>query len=74
MDDMDIDVKISRFWEKYVSKSKNYNIPANSVRWYVRHAEMYIKSHSTRLAEHSAQAVDEYFQAKGRNIIYMFYF
>jgi len=68
MDDMDIDVKISRFWGKYVSKSKSYNIPANSVRCYVRHAEMYIKSHSTRLSEHSAETVDEYFQAKGRNI------
>jgi len=68
MDDVDVDLKISRFWEKYITKSKRYNISEKVIRWYVRHAEMYIKSHSSRLKDHTDITVDEYLQEKGRNI------
>ena len=38
------------------------------MRWHVRHCENYIKAHSARLKEHCGKTVDEYLQAKGRNI------
>lgn len=67
MANRDIDVKISRFWEKFIEKTKGYGVPHNRVRWYVRHAESYIKAHSSRLQSHCGKTVDEYIQEKGRN-------
>lgn len=38
------------------------------VRWYVRHAEEYIKAHSNiKLAQHNALTVETYLKNKGRN-------
>ena len=68
MVDMDESSKIARFWEKYADKSKRYGVRDKSLKWYVRHAEQYIKSHSSRLSEHTAETVDDYLEAKGRNI------
>ncbi len=68
MESSGLNAKVSRFWEKYILKSKAYNIPEHLIRWHVRHAELYIKAHSLRLKLHSAKTVDEYCQAKGRNI------
>ncbi|VAW66939.1 hypothetical protein MNBD_GAMMA09-1423 [hydrothermal vent metagenome] len=68
MDDVHLNRSISRFWEKYIEKSKRYNIPDHLIKWYVRHAELYIKDHSLRLNEHVADTAVEYCQAKGRNI------
>ncbi|MDH5767203.1 MAG: integron integrase, partial [Gammaproteobacteria bacterium] len=59
---------VSRFWDKYIIKTKAYGIKGSAVRWYVRHAEDYIKSYpGIRLAQHSKQDVDKFFEEKGRN-------
>jgi len=68
MSDMDVDVMVSRFWDKYIEKTKLYNISDGTARWYVRNAEQYIKAHSAKLKHHTAQTVDEYLHAKGRNV------
>ena len=45
----------SLFWDNYISKTKAYRIKSTAARWYVRHAERYIKAHANlRLAQHSA--------------------
>jgi integron integrase len=60
--------KISQFWEKYIEKLKPYQVKPDVVRWYVRHAEHYIKSFpEQRLTTHSPQMVEGYLQDKGRN-------
>jgi integron integrase len=59
--------KISRFWDNYVQKTKSYNLPGGSVRWYVKHAERYIKAHpGRRLAHHTAQNLSDYLNDLGR--------
>ena len=63
----DKDAQISRFWEKFIVKSERYNIKQKSVRWYVKHAEQYIKAHDSRLSTHVALDIDKYLQEKGRN-------
>ena len=64
----DIDAQVSRFWDKYIEKTIACGVPEKLVKWYVRHAEQYIKAHSLRLRQHLPETVDKYFQAKGRNI------
>ena len=62
-----IDQSVSRFWDKFISKTKSYGIKHDSARWYVRHAEAYIKTHSERrLSTHSAEILDLYLKDKGR--------
>ena len=62
-----IDQSVSRFWDKFISKTKSYGIKHDSARWYVRHAESYIKAHSQqRLSTHSAAMVEQYLRDKGR--------
>lgn len=68
MSDMDVDIKIARFWDKYTEKSIVYGVKQHTVKWYVRNVEQYIKSHPERLHTHTAETVDKYLQAKGRNI------
>lgn len=63
---MDKDARISRFWEKYIHKTKACGVSDKSVRWYVKHAEAYIKSHDIRLASHTADTVNQYLDEKGR--------
>ena len=63
----DKDAQISRFWEKYIEKSKRYGIKQNIIRWYVKHAELYIRAHKLRLKQHTALDLDKYLQDKGRN-------
>jgi len=59
---------ISRFWEDFTAKSIAYGVNPDSVRWFVRYAELYIKAMpDQRLTTHSAQNVEQYFQGKGRN-------
>ena len=59
--------KVSRFWEKYVEKTKIYHVPANAVRWYVKHVERYIKAHADlRLAQHTTQNINDYLDDLGR--------
>ena len=58
----------SLFWDKYISKTKAYRIKATAARWYVRHAERYIKAHANlRLAQHSVSQMEKYIREKGRN-------
>ena len=58
---------VSRFWDNYIEKTKTYNIKPAAVRWYVRYAESYIKSHiNTKLINHPEHFVKEYLKDKGR--------
>lgn len=58
---------VSRFWDKYIDKTKSYNVKDKAVRWYVRHAEEYIKAHPDhRLRSHTAEMVTAYLKNKGR--------
>lgn len=57
----------SRFRDKFIDKTTSYNIKREVARWYVRHAESYIKSHQQRLASHSTLDVENYLTEKGRN-------
>jgi integron integrase len=67
MNPKDKDDQIARFWEKYTEKSKYYGVKPQYVRWHVRHVEFYIKAHNVPLKNHTAEMLDCYFQAKGRN-------
>lgn len=59
---------VSRFWDKYIEKTKAYRIKPTTIRWHVKHAETYIQAHSgRRLAEHTARDVESYLREKGRN-------
>jgi len=58
---------VSRFWDNYIQKTKRYNVPARSVRWYVKHVERYIKGHpELRLAYHTEQHLTRYLEDLGR--------
>ena len=62
------DTTVSRFWDKYIEKTKTYHLKPSTVRWHVMHAETYINAHpDRRLTEHSARDVETYLQEKGRN-------
>lgn len=62
------DGSASRFWDKFVQKTKSYGAKDTALKWYVRHAEAYIKAHAgVRLAEHTADQVRVYLDEKGRN-------
>ena len=59
---------ISRFWENYINITKSYGVNPASIRWYVRHAEEYIKAHkATRLSMHTPVLLEAYLRDKGRN-------
>ena len=62
------DLSISRFWEKFISKTKDYGVKPAAARWYVRDAELYIKAYSTiKLSQHEPHFVEKYLESKGRN-------
>ena len=62
------DLSISRFWGKYISKTKDYGVKSDAARWYVRDAELYIKAYANiKLSQHEAHFVEKYFESKGRN-------
>lgn len=64
------DKTISRFWDKYIFKTKAYRIKPDNARYYVRHAEAYIKAHpNKRLALHTALDLEQYLESKGRSIL-----
>jgi len=59
---------VSRFWDNYINKTKTYVNNPNAIKWYVKHAEDYIKAHkSRRLATHTPIELDKYLESKGRN-------
>lgn len=62
------DHSVSRFWDKFIIKTKDYGAKPKEERWFVRHAEDYIKAHGNiRLSQHSPQDVENYLKVKGRN-------
>ncbi len=63
-----MDDAASRFWDKYILKTTSYNVPESARRWYVRHAEMFIKAHSgRRLSTLTADDIEHYLKKKGRS-------
>lgn len=58
----------SRFWDNFIRKTDTYSVNPRAARWYVRHAEAYIKAHpDLRLRQHSTRHVEQYLRDKGRN-------
>ncbi|MFQ5643753.1 MAG: integron integrase [Thiogranum sp.] len=63
-----MDDAASRFWDQYISKTATYNVPEGARRWYVRHAEAFIKAQSgRRLSTLTAEDIEHYLKMKGRN-------
>lgn len=59
---------VSRFWDKFSTKSKKYGVKDDAVIWMVRRAEGYIKYYpNDKLANHSAEFVTQYLKDKYRN-------
>ena len=59
-----MDDSISRFWDKYIVKTKTYKVKDESVRWYVLRAEHYIAAHKgLRLVRHTADDVKAFLSA-----------
>lgn len=59
--------KNKSFWEKYIDKTRQYNVPEKVVRWYVRRVEEYLKaSNKEHLGQHSPEDVEQYLKDKGR--------
>jgi len=59
---------VDNLWGRYIEKTKGYNVPPKSTRWYVRRVEDYLRVHSDlSLHQHSPSHVDNYLQALGRN-------
>jgi integron integrase len=62
------DLFTSRFWDKYILKTNSYKIKPSSAKWYVRHAENYIKFHQgNRLRHHIPDNINQYLQFKCRS-------
>ena len=58
---------IDRFWDNYLFILKNNAIPKNSIPYYRKHTEAYVKaSLNTPLSSQTSQYVDRYLNAKGR--------
>ena len=58
---------IERFWDRYLELLHNQGIKPSADRWYVIHAERYIKSFpDKKLADHGPQEVTGYLQQLGR--------
>jgi len=57
---------ISRFWDKYIEKSRLYTSKDVVIRYYILRVEHYIKSHDgLRLAHHKASHVRDYLETIG---------
>ncbi|VAW92024.1 Integron integrase IntIPac [hydrothermal vent metagenome] len=60
-------VLISKFWDKFIIKTRMYGASKDGERWLVIYAEEYIKTYSgTKLIDHTEQFVDKYLKRKGR--------
>lgn len=59
---------IARFWDNYILKITEQNVPEGARRWYVRHVETFIHSRSgRRLAATTQEDVEVYIEGIGRN-------
>jgi len=64
-----MDSSVSRFWDKYIEKTKCYKLKPGVDRWYVKHAEAYIKYHQgIKLASHQPHHIESFFTYKSRQI------
>ena len=55
---------VSRFWKNFINISKSYGVKSSALRWYVRHAEEYIKAHKTRrLSVHTPEMLEAYLKS-----------
>jgi integron integrase len=58
---------VERFWDRFIDLAQKNGVKENAVRWYVRHAERYLKAFSgRRLAEHTREDVTGYLESVGR--------
>ena len=62
------DQTVTRFWDNFIYKTKSYNIKSTAVRWYVKYAEEFLKTHPHhRLCNHSPAKIEQYLRDKGRS-------
>ena len=62
------DSSVSRFWDQCIEKTNAYRVRPAAVRWYVKHAEAYIKAYlAKRLGEHEPADLEAYLRAQGRD-------
>ena len=64
-----MDTKLERtFWDQYVNKTKAYNIPRKSIRWYVKRVEDYLQGYPDCPVErHTPDVVENYLKDLERN-------
>lgn len=63
-----MDDSVSRFWDKFLSKTISYKVPERARQWYVRRVEAFINAHAgRRLATLAGQDVRDYLDVIGRN-------
>ena len=59
----------TRFWDKYIEKTKSYGINDKACRWYVSRCEDYIMAYKDiRLVNDNGQRVAEYLEDLGRKM------
>lgn len=57
-----------RFWDKYIALSRLYKVRNSALRWYVRHAENYLKAfEGIALEDHTSAQVEGYLRDMGCN-------
>ena len=62
-----MDKSVARLWDKYIEKSKDYSHKQVVLRWYVKHAEDYIKTYDgVRLAANTGANIRVYLKETGR--------
>lgn len=62
-----MDSSISRFWDQYISKTRNYNLRKGASRWYVKHTEACINFHSgLKLIQHQPEHIESFFTYKSK--------
>jgi len=58
---------VARFWRKYLIALMKSGVKESAVKWYVRHAEAYVKaSAGRRIGTHSAADVEAWLGGRGR--------
>jgi integron integrase len=57
-----------RFWDEYIQKTKSYNIPTKSVRWYVKRVEDFLQAYpGVSFPNHTPENVENYLKRVSRN-------
>ena len=58
---------VSHFWDIFIEKTKAYKLRPGTDRWYVKHAEAYIKFHDgIRLNQHQPTHIESFLNYKSR--------